>query len=318
MRSGDAGTYLATGVDGAYTMFDEHLTLSGFYARSATSGQAAGGMGEAEMTWATQDYNARLAYLDVGSTFDAQLGFVPIVGARTTTASAYYTPIVQNDLVQQVFLGAQIDRARTADEALVYDRGFAEATAVMLDGSQFSVRVMPSIEGVAQSFPLFANRVTVPAGRYDVNVVQVFASTPPRRTLEASVQYTEGDLFGGYRRSPAASLTLNLDRLAANVQYQVYFVRYVDARLTGHQLSARATYSYTPLARTTLAVEANTLTLRSIVQLVTSWQFGALSTVAFVIGESTGITPDHPEVARWYDRPDWRATLSFAYGVTPF
>src|SRR5262249_11895043 len=82
-RDGSGGRYLSSGIDGAYTLLDEHLTASGFYARSATQGKGSGGIGEADLGWATEDYNAKLQYLDIGDLFDAQLGFVPLTGVRS-------------------------------------------------------------------------------------------------------------------------------------------------------------------------------------------------------------------------------------------
>jgi hypothetical protein len=317
-RQGDAGRYLSSGVDGAYTLFDEHLQLSGFYARSATAGKGAGGLGEADIAWATEDYNAKLQVLDVERGFDGQLGFVPLVDIRSTVVSAFYTPVVSNDRVRQLVLGGQLDRTRTHTDATVYDRGTAEATASMLDGSSFSVKVSPSIEVVSSPFGLGANRITVGAGRYDVMVVQAQWSSPPRRTVEATLSYTEGDLFAGYRRNPSLMLTLNRGHFTGSAQYQLYFLRYDATTLTGHQLSVRSTYAYTPLARSTAILEWNTLTLRGAAQLVTAYQFGALSSIALVVGGTSGATPAMPDATRWSDRPDLQVVANIALGATPF
>jgi hypothetical protein len=317
-RDGGGGRYLSGGVDGAYTLLDEHLALAGFYARSATQGSGSGAIGEAEISWATEDYNAKLQYLDVGDRFDAQLGFVPVTGIRSTVVSAFYTPVVSNDRVRQLVLGGQLDRTRTQSDAPVYDRASFEATALMLDGSSFSAKTTPSIEQVAAPFGLAANRITVPAGRYDVMVVQVVWASPPRRTLEAQISYTEGDLFAGYRRNPSLQLTANAGHFTGTAQYQIYLLRYDDQKLTGHQLDLRATYAYTPLARTTLIVAWNTLTLRSAAQIVSSYLFGSLSSVALVAGATSGQTPVNLDVMTWYGRPDFQITANLALGVTPF
>jgi hypothetical protein len=136
--------------------------------------------------------------------------------------------------------------------------------------------------------------------------------------VEGTISYTEGDLFGGYRRNPSLQLTLNRGHFAGTAQYQIYFLRYGDVSLTGHQLSVRSTYSYTPLARTTAVIEWNTLTFRGVAQLVTSYQFGALSTIGLVLGGTSGATALNPIANAWYDKPDFRVTASFALGLTPF
>lgn len=91
-RAGSGNHYLATAVDGQYTMFDERLALSGFYARSATDGAGAGGMANVNLTWASQDFHAGVRYVDVATTFDPQLGYVPETGIVSTNFFASYTP----------------------------------------------------------------------------------------------------------------------------------------------------------------------------------------------------------------------------------
>ena len=76
------------------------------------------------------------------------------MGTRSTVLSAYYTPIVANDRVGQIVLGGQLDRTHGQTHARVYDRGALEATANMLDGSSFTAKVMPSIEGVTANFTI--------------------------------------------------------------------------------------------------------------------------------------------------------------------
>ncbi len=112
---------------------------------------------------------------------------------------------------------------------------------------------------------------------------------------------------------------MNVGRLAASVYYELTNLRYATRIFVAHRLSSRATYSYTPLARTTLIIEANTLTLRSIAQIVSSYTFGALSTISLVLSESSGQQIlNLGDGANWYDHANFTAVLAFAYGFTPF
>jgi hypothetical protein len=325
-RQGDSSKYLATGVDGAYTLFDEHLVLSGFIARTATAGASAGIAAQGALRWSSEDYYGGVSYLDVSSTFDPQLGYLPVTEGRTTGArssvfSAGYTPVVRNDLVQQVALEASLNRTRDQSNSPIYDRVELGATAYLLNNGYFQVNVLPSVEQVDSDFRIAAKRITVAAGHYDVLAAQVRASTAPRGTVVGSVSYTEGDLFAGYRRVPSAKIGLNVGRYSGSLLYQLFLIHYGTRDLTGHQVSARSTISYTALARSTLVVEANTLTLRSVVQLVNSYTFGALSTVALTMSETTGANLAEmgvPGAASWSANPNFTAVLSFAYGLTPF
>ena len=68
-------------------------------------------------------------YMDIGKSFDAPLGYFPIIGARSEQFAAGYSPVVRSDLVQQVFLDSQLSIVRDRDtEARVYDRGVVAAS----------------------------------------------------------------------------------------------------------------------------------------------------------------------------------------------
>lgn len=317
-REGAAPSYMATGIDGAYSVFDEHLMLSGFFARSVTSGAGGGPTGEGSLSWASEDYNASVTYLDISKDFDGQLGFFPLTGVRSTIFTAAYTPVLRNDLVRQVLLETSLNRTKNQDYTPVYDRVVLGATALFLNSGSVSVKVLPSVEEVAQDFKIAGNRLTIPKGHYDVLATQFTASTAPRAHVVGSLGYLEGDLFGGYRRVPSVGMKLNLGPYAGTVLYQLFLFHYGTQDLTGHQVSLRSTYAYTPLARTTLAIEANSLTLRAVTRLVTTYTFGTLSTVSLALTETTGANLLNPSDTVWYSNPNFTAILSFAYGFTPF
>ncbi len=317
-RFGGVSNYNATGVDGAYTFFDEHVVVSGFLARSATAGATPSGMGQVDLQLTSEDFSAGVQYLDVGTAFDAQLGYFQTTGIRAGTVYGFYTPVLNNDLIRQVYIGGKLKRARNRDESTLYDRGSLSAEADLTNGGYIGVLVNPAKEVVPAEFKIAGDRLTIPVGRYDVVTAQLFASTPARRTVEGQISYSEGDLFGGYKRVPSVKVGLNLGRYTGTALYELSLLHFGAQDLTTHRLSLRSTYSYTPLARSTLVIEASTFNLRSIVQLVNSYTFGTLSTVAFVVSGTTGVTLDTTTDRSWYGNPNLTAVLSFAYGMTPF
>ncbi len=316
-RTGDAGRYVGGGVDGTLTFLDRHVALSGFLAQTASDQSRRSGAGQLTLEMNAQDFYARASHTDVGTAFDAQLGFFPLTGARTEVFAAGYTPVVKNDLLQQVFLDAQITLARDRAETRIFDRGIVGAAVSTPSGGFFQVEVEPGIEQVARDFTLANERVQVLAGRYDVMVLKLYATTAPRRPVVARVGYLTGDLFAGTRRAPSLTIGLNLGRFTSSVLYRLFLVRYGESSLTEHQVSATAGYAFTPLAKSTLVIETNTLQGTALAQFITSYTFGALSTVALVVRGTSGSTVQ--EVARdWYDRPNISGILSFALGLSPF
>jgi len=308
--------YLAGGVDGTLTLVDRHLALSGFLAQSAGDAGRSGA-GQASIDWTSQDFYASVAYVDVGKAFDAQLGYFPLTGVRSQLVGAGYTPVVRNDLLQQVQIEGQLLLAQDRADRRVFDRGVVSASASTIDQASIEVRVSPAIEQVAVDFPLANGRVTVPAGRYEQMALTLAASTAPRRPVVATLGYVGGDLFTGRQRSPSLTLGLNLGRFNASALYRLYLLDFPGVSLEGHQVSARASYAYGPLARSTLFVETNTLSARAVVQFVTSYTFGELSTVALVVRGTSGSTLEQ-RALDWHDTPSTSAMLSFAWGLSPF
>jgi hypothetical protein len=316
-RFGDVPSYTATGMDGAYTFLDEHLTIAGFIARTATHGVSPGSAGRASVAWSSEDFTASLAYLDVGKAFDPQLGFFPLTGIRSDTLAAYYTPVIRNDLIHQIVLGGQIEHVGNRDETRVYDRVTLEASAQLISNATVAARVYPAVEEVSSAFTLAADRITVPAGHYTVMTRELSLASPPRHVVEGALKYVDGDLFGGHQRIPEAKLGLNFGRFTGSVLYQLVMIHYDAVDLTAHRVSARSTVTYTPLARTTLAVEATTFSQRATAQLVNAYSFGTLSTLALAITETGGADPTMPG-SDAFSNGSFTAVLSFFYGMTPF
>jgi hypothetical protein len=283
-----AGSYFATGADGTLTLFKRHLAINGFYARSNSDALPSAGAGQVSVDWESQDFYASASYLQIGTAFDAQLGYFPLTGVKSEVLAAGYTPVIRNDLIQQVSIESQVTIARNMVDQRIFDRVAVSASAVTLEQAQIQVQALPSIEQVYEAFPLGSGRVNVDPGRYEQLGLAFNATTAPRRRVVAGIGYLGGDLFAGKRRSPSANLALNLGRVTSSVLYRLFVVDYNGSRATGHQISAQAAYAYTPLARSTLMIETNTFSSRGLIQFVTAYTFGELSTIALVVRGVSG------------------------------
>jgi hypothetical protein len=317
-RAGDSGAYTAGGGDFNLAFFDRHLQVSGFYAASKSEGLRMSGTGEATVAWRSQDVYAQATYLDIGKAFDAPLGFFPITGVAAEQFAVGYTPVIRSDLVQQVFLDTQLSIAkdRETNERL-FDRGVVAASVQTIQQAIVQVGVQPAIENVLAPFPIGNGRITIPVGTYKVMVTQVDVLSPPRSMIVWGVGYQGGDLFDGQRRAPSVTFGLNLGRFSTRAKYQLFYLTYNDERFLGHELDASASYAYTPLAKTTLLVAANTVSARATAQLVTSVQFLTATTLTVALRGTSGSTIDTP-APDWSDNPDFSAIVSLAVGMTPF
>ena len=112
-------------------------------------------------------------------------------------------------------------------------------------------------------------------------------------------------------------MSLNLGRFTSKVNYQLFMLTYEGISIVGHELDVSASYAYSPLARTTLLLDANTIAARATAQLTTSIRFGTLSTLILSLRETSG-SSINATVQDWWDTPSFSAILSLAIGVSPF
>ena len=82
-------------------------------------------------------------------------------------------------------------------------------------------------------------------------------------------------------------------------------------------MSVTASYAYTPLARTALVLEADTVAARATAQMTTTVQFGKLSALTLSVRGTSGSTIDVAAQSA-FDNPGLSAILSLAFGVSPF
>jgi Domain of unknown function (DUF5916)/Carbohydrate family 9 binding domain-like len=317
-RQGDSGGYTSGGGDAQLAFYDRHLLLSGFYAGSQIAG-ATSAAGEGTVGWKSQDVYAKATLLDIGKGFQAPLGFFPITGVRAETVAAGYTPVVRSDLVQQVFIDTQTSVVRDRDDdTLVYRRSVISAGIQTIDGAIISANVQPATENVTEAFPIGNGRIMVMPGTYKVLATQFDFTSPPNRELVFGIHYTGGDLFDGTRRAPGASFGLNLGRFLARATYQLYLMKFEDQNQSfyGHDVNLSASYAFTPLARSALVLEADTVAARGTAQFTTTYQFGLLSAITLAVRGQSGSTIDMA-ATNTFDHPQLTAVLSFAYGVSP-
>ena len=320
-RAGDSGGYGSAGVDGQFSAFDRHLQLTGFYAGSqgsTTTGgpSATSAAGEGTVGWKSQDVYVKGTLLDIGDSFVAPLGYFPQTGIRAETIAGGYTPVVRSDLVQQVYLEGQMSIVRERDDdTLVYRRSVVAASLQTIEGSLVSVQVQPASENVITAFPI-GSRIMVQPGLYHPLGTQFDLTCPPNRTFVYGIHYSGGDLYSGTRRAPGGMVGLNLGRLTTRLNYIFYLLKFPGQDFYGHDFSLSASFAYSPLARSTLVLEADTVASRGTALLTTSYQFGALSALTLTIRGTSGSTIAM-EVTDTFANPGLTAILSLAIGVSP-
>jgi hypothetical protein len=300
-------------------VFGRHLLINGFFAGSQVPG-ATSASGEGTVSWKSQDVYAKATLLDIGKGFNAPLGYFPLTGARAETIAAGYTPVVRSDLVQQVFLDSELQNVRDRDDdSLIYRRAAVTASFATIDGAIIGAGFQPATENVTTAFPIGNGRIMVPVGTYHVLGTQFDVTSPPDRRFVFALHYNGGDLYDGTRNSPGAMVGLNLGRFAARAAYYLYILKFEDQNQNfyGHDVNISASYAFTPRAKTTMVLEADTVAARATAQFTTNYQFGALSAVTLSVRGTGGSTIDTP-ATNAFDHPGLTAILSLALSASPF
>jgi len=322
--SGNPTAYQSGGADANIALYERHLQLSGFFAGTNTNG-ATSASGEGTVSWKSQDVFAKATLLDVGKDFQAPLGFFETTGVLSETVSAGYTPVVRSDHVQQVSLETQLSIVRDLDSGdLIYQRAALGGSLETIDGATVQVIVQPSTEVVTTPFPIgsaAANGITIPNGTYKMTQTQFDLNSPPNRPFVFAVRYLGGDLFGGTRNAPGGTIGVNLGRFSARASYMLYILKFdslaTPVHLYGHDVAFTAGYSYSPLARTTLVLEADTVAARATALVTTTVQFGKLSALTLSVRGASGSTFDTPAM-NTFDNGNVSAILSLQLGASPF
>jgi hypothetical protein len=216
---------------------------------------------------------------------------------------------------------AQLQQVRDRDnDNLIYKRPVISGSVQTIEGAELSLGVSPATEVVTQMFPIGNGTIMVPPGTYKVTGTQFELSSPPNRMLVFGVHYLGGDLFDGTRNAPGATLGVNLGRLTARASYYLYILKFRDQLLSffAHDFSFTASYSYTPLARTTAVLNYDTVAMRSSALISTTYQFGKLSALTLSVRGAGGSTFDKVAINSAYENGTLTAVLSLQLGFSPF
>ncbi len=275
------GDHLALGVDGELRSEDGKFSLYGFAtgvmteepavagALDPTTGELAGGEPErtarGESAYARLQYAGRVVrtYADWSLSshdFDPALGYYSRLSAAEHYATLRVVPRLNSWGIEQVQLGGVASGTFSQDYSrALKDNVTALMTVRMETGQIAEASASYAIDHVDDDFRLFGYEVA--AGVYRGPVLALSLTTPIRRSLDASLNYSYLRVFGGYRHDLTEGLALQPSRyFQANVSY-----RYLDGRLDdaserfafgvmngGFVLSATPTLSLDLLARLTL------------------------------------------------------------------
>ncbi len=282
------GAHTDLGADASYWL-TRRLNVSGFFARTTTSG--AGGD---DTAWrAAADYfSDRLTWgaehMVIGPRAEAESGFVTRTDIRRTTANFDYSfrPAVLGLRRLEVFGGGVFIASTTG---LVQDRnGYLGYSFEWASGDRFGAFYTHGFTTVDEAFDL-ADRLPVPASRFDLRDLEIFGRTSPNRPLSFSAEGRFTRNYGGRLDEVRGEVKLATGRhLQVGAGYERSRAELPSGAFTAHLPSLRLGWAFsTRLVAATFA-QYNSLDHQLLVNFRLNFTYRPGSDLYVVVNEERG------------------------------
>ena len=197
-----------------------NFVVNGFIAKTETPGISTGEMaGYVRGTWLSPSSHFYGEYVDLQENFNAEVGFVPRVGIRTSTVHAEVNPRPGRWNIRM--LDPMWNIAYTTDQhnRLLTRRIHHMIGAYFEDGSSLVVYYNDHYERLDSPFDVHPD-VTIPTGTYRFGEWVAWYTTNPSHRLYAQTSYSPQTFFGGTRRDVYLTLGLRAtSRIAAEAKF---------------------------------------------------------------------------------------------------
>jgi hypothetical protein len=253
----------AFGIDGNFRFF-QNLVLQSFVAKTNTPhlhGEDWSWRGRAAYD---NDFIAvELAHLDVGKNFNPEIGFVPRLDQRSTTANFQIKPRPKHGPVRQFQFSSRIDYTDNHRRILESRRWhWLTVRTIFQSGDRVVVDQHRIFERLLKPFDITPD-LRIPIGGYRSHDIRIeYQASPARRVAgDDFAQLTrEWGFFGGDRTQLKLNPEIKFSKaLFVNLGYTVDDVHVPQGSFTAHVVNSRANYSFSNNLLTSLTVTYNRL-----------------------------------------------------------
>ncbi|MEZ5288250.1 MAG: DUF5916 domain-containing protein [Vicinamibacterales bacterium] len=254
-----AGANQAYGMDAAFSFF-QNVTANAYYARSDSPNRSGDEDSyQARVEYGADRYGARVDYLDVGTNYYPEIGFVQRRGFGRTFASGRFSPRMRSSRVVRRYL------FEGAAEYVVnrsHDIESSSRTAHFLtefqNSDQFTFDVSADYELLLRPFTVSPG-VSIAPGEYPFNSVSTSYAFGQQRRASGTIALRAGEFYDGH----LTSLTLSGARVALTKQFSaepsltVNRGRLPAGNFTNTLFRTRVDYAFTPLRFLSALVQYN-------------------------------------------------------------
>ena len=253
------GANVAYGLDGTFGFFD-NLTVNTYWARTRSDGLSDGDTSyRAQLNYNGDRYGVQAEHLWVGDNFNPEVGFVRRDDMRRTFGEFRFSPRLQRSAsVRRLSWTGSVNYIENG-AGLVETRELVGEFAVEFqNGDRFSLEYAGSYELLPRPFRI-APGISIPVGGYHFDAAAIRFSLGQQRPVRANLSVSHGSFYSGDKTTLSASqgrIRLS-NQISVEPTYSFNRVSLREGDFTTHLLSARATYTITPLMFVSALVQYN-------------------------------------------------------------
>ena len=232
------------------------LLINGYAAKTATSGLEGRDMSySSRVGYRNQDWNIYGQYVDIQANFNAEVGFVPRTGIRTTVL--HFNPTPRPSKFGVRLMEPMINLTYTTDQHnRLLSRRLHHMVAINLDdGTYINFIYNRYFEQLDEQFRIQRD-VVIPRGTYRFGEMVFQLNSNPGGRIYERFQYSPQTFYGGFRKDLDAAVGFRAtSKLSTEVQYRRNDVRLKQGEFEVNLGTVRVDYAMSPR-----------MTMRSLVQ----------------------------------------------------
>jgi hypothetical protein len=221
--------------------------MNSYLAKTSTPGISEGDMSYyARVGWLDPGWNLWAQYVDIQDNFNAEVGFVPRTGIRTTAFHVGPTPRPGRFGVRLMRPMINVTYTTDQDNRLVSRRIHHMIAFEMSDGTYINFIYNRHFEHLDTPFRIRSD-ISIPAGTYRFGEVVFELNSDPSRRLYERFSYSPQTFYGGFRKDIDATIGFRATRqFSAEVQYRRNDVRLPQGEFEVNLGTLRVDYAISP------------------------------------------------------------------------
>lgn len=225
-HNGNSDYNRSVGLDSSLVL-GQHATISGIVAKTfspeqvtagtdpteggdASSGFGRTGAAVVDFLWKHDKYNYGAQYKDVGTDFNAEMGFIPRLDVRAGTLTAGWTPRPQWRGVRQLTFDGSMDYFE--NHAGRVDSRTQEVSARLQRHDTSNGRLSVRSEYDNLSVPFFTAGTALPVGEYSWTTASASYSSDRTKRVSGTLATDIGGYYSGDRQTIKANLNIQLGK----------------------------------------------------------------------------------------------------------